>query len=196
MKKIFYKYILTPLAKIYWRIFKPITFGVKAIILCDNEVLLIKNVSKNQWHLPGGGVHKDESSLGAVKREVKEELNFDLELFLIKENLQNQTDSIKFGDARNLLGVYMSHQEGKRDTIYVYVFKLSSRPKFEINKTELLDAKWFAINKLINTKKENNNTSNEVKNKNNLEIELSSAMIRRLREYIDGQGSTEEFKVW
>ena len=185
-----------PLVKIYWRIFKPVTFGVKAIILCDNEVLLVKNVSESKWHLPGGGINNSESSYEAAKREVKEELDFDLELFLIKENLQNETDSIKFGDGRNLLGVYMSHQEGKRDTIYVYVFKLSSKPKFEVNKIELLDARWFAINKLINTKKENTNTSNEVKNKNNLEIEISPAMIRRLREYIDGQGYTEKFKVW
>ena len=99
-----------PLVKIYWRIFKPVTFGVKAIILCDNEVLLVKNVSESKWHLPGGGIYKSESSYEAVRREVK--------------------------------------------------------------------------------------ISNEVKNKNNLEIEISPAMIRRLREYIDGQGYTEKFKVW
>ncbi len=193
-----------PLVKIYWRIFKPVTFGVKAIILCDNEVLLVKNVSESKWHLPGGGIYKSESSYEAVRREVKEELNFDIESYYKinetnlkhKENFINIKNDVEAKFDSNILGTYISNLEGKRDTIYVYVFKLSSKPKFEVNKIELLDARWFAINKLINTKKENTNTSNEVKNKNNLEIEISPAMIRRLREYIDGQGYTEKFKVW
>ncbi len=169
MRKFFYKYILIPIASIFWHIFKPKTFGVKAIILCDNEMLLVKNISESKWHLPGGGMHKNELSLDAIKREVKEELNFDLELF----------SKIKFCDCV-LLGTYVSNYEGKQDTIYVYIFKLDSKPKFEIDKSELSDGCWFNINDLLN-------------NKN---IEISSATIKRLNEYLNGQECVGKVKTW
>jgi len=52
--------LVFPLAKIYWRILKPKTFGVKAIIVHpenSEQILLIQNSygSKKIWNLPGGG---------------------------------------------------------------------------------------------------------------------------------------------
>jgi hypothetical protein len=52
--------LVFPLAKVYWRILKSKTFGVKAIIVHSEDprqILLIQHSydSKKLWNLPGGG---------------------------------------------------------------------------------------------------------------------------------------------
>ena len=60
-----------------------------------SKVLLFKVEDERDFYLlPGGKIHINEDSLSAIKREVKEELGYDLEFtfisinenFLIKEN--------------------------------------------------------------------------------------------------------------
>ena len=143
MKKAIYKHLIISLVKMYWQILKPHTYGVKAIILCDNEVLLVKNISEDSWHLPGGGVKKDEAKLEAVKREVREELKIDLDFYAKK------LEENKLVKSNLLLGTYTSNKEGKQDTIHVYVYKLASKVKFELHDNELSDARWFNIDTLI-----------------------------------------------
>jgi 8-oxo-dGTP pyrophosphatase MutT (NUDIX family) len=50
-------------------------------LFCDDlrRVLLVKPVYKDPWEIPGGVVEADESPLAACIREVREELNLDLE---------------------------------------------------------------------------------------------------------------------
>jgi mutator protein MutT len=60
--------------------------GCGALIVNDkNEVLLLKRTSKTRnkagfWMQPGGGVEFGEKVEDAVKREIKEELDIDIEL--------------------------------------------------------------------------------------------------------------------
>lgn len=101
MKKIIYK-LFYPLALLYWKIFKPKTFGVKGVITRKNklEILLVKvSYGKKFWNLPGGGYNPNkENSIKAIQREIKEELN-------IKINNWKQ------------VGSYRTRSEGKRDSV-------------------------------------------------------------------------------
>ncbi len=60
--------------------------GAGALIINDkNEALLLKRTSKTRnmagfWMQPGGGVEFGEKIEDAVKREIKEELNIDIEI--------------------------------------------------------------------------------------------------------------------
>ncbi|MFH1854994.1 MAG: NUDIX domain-containing protein, partial [bacterium] len=54
--------------RIYWRIFKPVTFGVRVILVKDNDLVLVKHRYDKFWYLPGGGVKKDETEKDAAKR--------------------------------------------------------------------------------------------------------------------------------
>ena len=41
---------------LWWRLSRPMTLGVRAAILRDGEVFLVRHGYIAGWHLPGGGV--------------------------------------------------------------------------------------------------------------------------------------------
>ncbi len=127
MKRFIYK-ITHPFIKFYWKIFKPKTFGSRAIVICNRNILLVKNININYWSLPGGKIDKGETPENCVLRELKEELD-----------LNGVEIDYK-------LGQYVSKKEGKSDTIYIFVIKVKD---FVFKKQwELEDAKWFSLDNL------------------------------------------------
>lgn len=62
-------------ARQYWRVTRPITLGVLAIVINDSgEVLLVRHSYRRGWFLPGGGVGRGESIGEAIERELREEV--------------------------------------------------------------------------------------------------------------------------
>ncbi len=117
------------LAKIYWKIFKQKTLGVKLILINNGEVLLVNHSYIEGLFLPGGGVRNGEIFTHAIKREVFEELGFEI-------------------NDLTLFGVYQSSNEGKIDTIVTFV----STDKLDLNKVkinkEISRADFYDINNL------------------------------------------------
>ena len=138
------------LFQLYWRIFKPITRGVKAIVDDQNgSVLLVRHsYGQKSWVLPGGAVEKKESPATAIRRELREELDL----------ITNEAE---------LFGTYDNSQEGKQDTVYVYL--VSGTMKFKISSSEILEARYFQ--------------------KSELPDDISPATLRRLNEYERGAPS-------
>lgn len=66
--------LLFKAASLYWAVFKPITLGVKALLVRDDSVLLVKHSYQDGWFLPGGGVKRRETLEAAVRREAREEV--------------------------------------------------------------------------------------------------------------------------
>ncbi|HJZ48587.1 MAG TPA: NUDIX domain-containing protein, partial [Roseiflexaceae bacterium] len=57
-----------------WRIRRPTLVGVRALIVHDGAVLLIRQRHGRQfWVLPGGGVERNERLTEAARREAREE---------------------------------------------------------------------------------------------------------------------------
>lgn len=56
---------------------KLLTAGL--VVTKNNQLLLAYSNNKNAWYLPGGKVDKGESSCEALIREIREELNIDLQ---------------------------------------------------------------------------------------------------------------------
>lgn len=132
LRNYFFKIFTQPLARLYWRVFKPKTYGSRAIVLYDDQILLIKNPSAKHWSLPGGHhIEKGETPEKCIIRELKEELNLSI-------------DKAEFK-----LGEYVSDNEGKYDTVYIFVVKLTS-PYFT-KQWEPDDARWFKISELPTT---------------------------------------------
>ena len=64
------------------------------------KILIFTYMNKDYWLLPGGRVDQMEDSLSAIKREIKEKLNIELnfKLIAVSENIVNKinTQSINF----------------------------------------------------------------------------------------------------
>jgi 8-oxo-dGTP diphosphatase len=100
--------VYMPIIRMYWRIYKPRTYGVKVLILHPRvlgEVLLVRHTYGNQslWNIPGGGYAPNkETPEVAGRREVREELGVELVTC-------------------TSIGLYETSGEGKRDTVTLLV---------------------------------------------------------------------------
>jgi 8-oxo-dGTP diphosphatase len=74
-----------------WRLRQPTLIGVRALIVRDGAVLLIRHRSgKQPWALPGGGVERNERLAEAARREAHEETGAPVRV----ERLQGMYDRI------------------------------------------------------------------------------------------------------
>ncbi len=118
--------ITHPFVKTLWKIFKPHTKGVKGMILYNDEILLVKNIGKDYFMLPGGNLRLwGEDPEACIAREIKEELG------------------ITIIPPFELLGTYTSNIEAKRDTIFAYIIQVKSKDFTQ--QWELDGAKWFSL---------------------------------------------------
>ncbi len=113
---------LRPLYRLYVRIFRPLTLGVRAIVLDDEgRVLLVRHSYVDGWYLPGGGVERGETAFSAVTRELDEEAGI-----LLKE-----------GETIEQVGFLANFREFKSDHVVLYLvrpaqYELAARTSFEI----------------------------------------------------------------
>ena len=95
---------------------RPLTLGVRLILVTENQVLLVKHTYQNLWFLPGGGVEKGETLEQAARREAQEELGAQL-------------------GPLTILGIYTNFFDFKSDHVVVFVcqdFTFQPRPNPEI----------------------------------------------------------------
>ena len=121
-------------AGVYWRLLKPRTLGVCAIVQDpDGRIALVRQTYRSGWHFPGGGVRKFETFCDALARELKEEIG--LEHFSVQR----------------LLGVYENSAEGKDDRVVVFVVSLTAQEAAQVRRAdtfEIGELTWFAPNDL------------------------------------------------
>lgn len=86
-----------------WRIFHPITLGVRVMLVSNGGVLMVRHSYQQAWNFPGGGVKRGETLAEAAAREAHEEAG------------------ARFLEPPVLLGVFASFQEGKNDHIALFV---------------------------------------------------------------------------
>jgi 8-oxo-dGTP pyrophosphatase MutT (NUDIX family) len=112
--------------RLWLRLLKPITLGVRLILVKDNTVLLVKHTYHDDWYLPGGGLKRHETIEEAARREAAEEIGAELE------------------DLR-LVGVYSNFQEFKSDHIVVFACD-----RFDVAGSSNREIKQFAFFPLDN----------------------------------------------
>src|SRR5690606_31118654 len=67
--------IARPVLRLYWRIRRPLTAGVRGIVFdAEGRVLLIRHTYVAGWCLPGGGVERGETMLTAPRGQCDEEV--------------------------------------------------------------------------------------------------------------------------
>lgn len=115
------------LIRVYWKITKHKKSRARAIILNPNKskILLVKNITYKEFHLPGGGMEKGEDGKKAILREVQEELGIQIEILY-------------------QLGKYTYQNTNKH--VEVFVTQTTSSA-FQMQ-WELDDAQWFSFTNL------------------------------------------------
>lgn len=104
------------------------TVGVRALVVQNDQILLVKHTYQPQWYTVGGAVEKGETPLQAITRELKEEVGAIL------------------NSPPKLLSVYYSRLE-KRDD-YIIFYLVNPDQIEEVNSPEILEKKWFSFNQL------------------------------------------------
>jgi 8-oxo-dGTP pyrophosphatase MutT (NUDIX family) len=59
--------------RIYYFFLRPITLGVRILLISEERVILVKHTYQDGWFLPGGGVKRGETLEQAIRREAAEE---------------------------------------------------------------------------------------------------------------------------
>jgi len=111
------------ISRTLWLIFKPLSFGVRILMVRNQNILLVKHVYQDQWFLPGGLIEHGETIEKAVRREAAEEVG---------ATLHDLT----------LFGVYTKFILGKSDHVIVFLsrdFSLNGDSDDEIERWEFFD---------------------------------------------------------
>ena len=109
------------IARLWWSIARPITVGVRVLMIREGRVLLVRHTYQAAWYLPGGGVKRGETLAQAIRREAAEEVGATLEEL-------------------GLFGVYSNFYEAKSDHVVVFdchAFALSGNTDREIERFAL-----------------------------------------------------------
>ena len=120
----------------------PLRSGVGIVILNkENKIFVAKRIDnpKNFWQMPQGGIDKNENSLDAAKRELKEETGVK-SIQLIKE----LDEWLEYDLPKNLLGkIWQGKYRGQKQKWYIMKF-VGKDEEININtkNPEFLDWKW------------------------------------------------------
>ncbi len=118
LKKYFYM-----ISRTLWLILKPLSFGVRILMVRNQKILLVKHVYQDQWFLPGGLIEHGETVENAARREAAEEVGATLRDLV-------------------LFGVYTKFVFGKSDHVIVFLsrdFSLNGYSDDEIERYEFFD---------------------------------------------------------
>ena len=123
--------MLRRLLHAYWRFARPMTLGVRALVMDESgRVLLVKHSYVSGWHLPGGGVEAGETLRQALARELLEE------------------GHIEVTGTPELHGVFFNSRVSRRDHVALYVvrdFRMAASP---VADREIVARGFFPIDAL------------------------------------------------
>lgn len=114
-------------ARLYWRAVHPTTHGALVAVWHGGEILLVQNSYVPYRSLPGGYVRRRESGRAAAVRELAEELG------------------LRVDEAELAPAVEVRHEwEGKRDWVEIFELEPGERPRVEVDRREVVEARFFS----------------------------------------------------
>lgn len=109
------------------------TTRTRVIVVCGDEVLVLQGwLSTGKWAFPGGGMHRNEQPSSAAARELKEETG------IVVKNTELRP-----------LGM-MKQIKGQAHNFHGFYVELPAKPRLQLQKIEITQAKWYVLNSLQN----------------------------------------------
>lgn len=132
LKQSFWAQLRGRLFHLYFRLKRPMTLGVRALVLneADNTVFLIRHTYVPGWQLPGGGVETGETLREALDKELMEEGN------------------IRLTATPHLFHIYFNRRMSRRDHVALYVCKSFEQISPKRPDHEIAESGFFALNDL------------------------------------------------
>lgn len=116
----------------YWRFLAPTVLGVRALVVSEGKVMLVRHTYLPGWYLPGGKVDRGETAYQALCREVREEC------------------SLKVLQAR-LLALYSNRESNPNDHIALFLVEEFQALEYERwHRYEIAEFGFFDLNQLPN----------------------------------------------
>jgi ADP-ribose pyrophosphatase YjhB (NUDIX family) len=111
--------------KPWWFVTRPETLGVKVVVRCGDEVVLVRHTyaRRNSWDIPGGFLSPGEDPAVAVRRELAEELGV-------------------HPTALQLIAHVRSRVDRKREVLYAFVADVETKA-ITPGEAEIAEARWF-----------------------------------------------------
>jgi len=112
-----YHRLAVALRRFYHRAARPLTVGVRALVMDGEHALLVRHTYVDGWFFPGGGVEKGETLEEALRRELIEEVG------------------LTFEGAPKLLGAYSNFRDFKSDHVLFFRvedWRMEPQPNAEI----------------------------------------------------------------
>ena len=123
--------LLSRALMMHGRLSRGMTLGVRAALIKDDHVILVRHSYTPGWYLPGGGVEAGESVHEALVREIGEEAGAVL------------------SDAPQLFGIYRNAPVQGRDHVALFVCRDWHQPAPpSLPNMEIIDCRLFAVNDL------------------------------------------------
>jgi ADP-ribose pyrophosphatase YjhB (NUDIX family) len=117
---------------VYWRFARAMTLGVRALVIDDGRIFLVKHSYVSGWHLPGGGVEAGETLTQAVARELREEGN------------------IEVTAPPQLHGIFFNDRASRRDHVALFVVRAFRQSAAPAPDREIIAHGFFALDALPN----------------------------------------------
>lgn len=119
--------VVRPLTRIYYRLSRPLTAGVRGFVRDEKgHVLLVRHSYVDGWYLPGGGVERAETVLAALTRELDEEAG------------------ILLRARPRLVGLYANFREFKSDHVALFLVEPGTYERVSRKSLEIAEYGFFA----------------------------------------------------
>jgi 8-oxo-dGTP pyrophosphatase MutT (NUDIX family) len=115
------------LYRIYFFFIRPVTLGVRVMMVQGGQVVLVRQTYTGGWFMPGGGIKRGETLEAAARREAAEEVGAELH------------------DLR-LVGAYSNFKEWKSDHGILFL-----STDFSVGRkqdSEVAEVRWFPLDAL------------------------------------------------
>jgi ADP-ribose pyrophosphatase YjhB (NUDIX family) len=104
---------------------RPMTLGVRGVVIVGDSVLLVRHGYVSGWHFPGGGVEVGETCLEALGRELEEEA------------------CVAVHGEPVLHGLFFNEKPSRRDHVAVYVIRNFAQLGERKPNLEIQEARFF-----------------------------------------------------